>query len=91
MGGGDGGCVLTFPGTFHSKGRCTTPPGTEISRSACRAARNTASWPPASPGEPKVDPKGYSMAAMRGTPALAVSSGIIESDIVLNPALSNSR
>jgi hypothetical protein len=38
-----------------------------------------------------VSPNGRSTAAIRGAPVLAVSSGIIDSDIVLNPAASISH
>jgi hypothetical protein len=38
-----------------------------------------------------VSPNGCSIAAIRGAPTLAVSSGIMESEIVLNPAASISR
>ena len=91
IGGGAGGYVLTFPPGFHSKERWTTSPGREISSSALSAARNTASCRDASPGMPKVSPKGCSMAATRGAPVLAVSSGIIESETVLKPTASISR
>ena len=91
MGGGSGGYILNLSRDFHSKGRFTTLPGCEISSSARRVARSTSSWRAESPGKPKVSPKGYSMAAIRGTPTLAVSSGIMESEIVVKPAASISR
>lgn len=91
IGGGCGGCVLSLASWFHPNWRSTTPPGSEIAASARRVARNTANWPVASPGNPSVSPNGRSTAAIRGTPVLAVSSGIIDSDIVLNPAASISH
>jgi len=91
MGGGSGGYIFNLFPDFHSKGRFTTVPGWEISSSARRVARNTSSWPTESPGKPNVSPKGCSMAAIRGTPTLTVSSGIMESEIVLKPTASISR
>jgi hypothetical protein len=83
--------VFSSASWFHSNRRSTIPPGFEIARSACRVALNTASWPPASPGNPTVSPNGRSIAAIRGAPVLTVSSGIIDNDIVLNPAASISH
>jgi len=91
MGGDSGGYILTFSVAFHSNGRYTTPPGWEISSSARKLLRSTSIWRSTSPGNPKVSPNGCSIAAIRGTPTLAVRSGIMESEIVLNPALSISR
>jgi hypothetical protein len=68
-----------------------TPPGFEIAASACKVPRNTANWPAALPGDPTVSPNGCSTAAIRGAPVLAVRSGIIDSEIVLNPAASISH
>lgn len=91
MGGNSGGWKFTLLVGFHSKGRCMTPPGRETSSSTRKVARRTSIWRAASPGAPKVSPKGCSMAAILGTPTLAVNSGIMESEIVLNPAASISR
>lgn len=91
MGGSCGGWMFSFTSWFHSNWRSTTPPGSEIAASASRVALNTASWPLASSGNPTVSPKGRSTAAIRGALVLAVRSGIIDSDIVLNPAASISH
>jgi len=91
MGGGSGGYIFSRSLDFHSNGRFTTLPGWEISCSARNVPRSTSNWQVASPGNPMVSPNGCSIAAIRGDPTLAVSSGIMESEIVLNPAASISR
>jgi len=91
IGGGAGGLSASFSVDVHSNGRCTTADGVAIASIARSAARNTASCPAASPGRPTVMPNGCSIAAILGAPALAVSSGIMDSEIVLNPAASISR
>jgi len=83
--------VLSVASSFHASWRSTTLPGSEIVARACKVARNTANWPGASPGIPTVSPNGCSTAAILGAPVLTVSSGIIDSEIVLNPAASISH
>jgi hypothetical protein len=83
--------MFSFLSSLQPSWRSTTLPGSEIVASVCRVARNTARWPLASPGNPIVSPNGRSTAAIRGALVLAVSSGIIDTDIVLNPAASISH
>jgi len=72
-------------------GRSTTLPGIFNSPSAVKAARNAPRWPSASPGTPIVSPNGNSIAAIRGTLADAVRSGMFEKEMVVKPAASISR
>lgn len=66
-------------------------PGALICANASSVAPKTAFWPAQSPGMLTLIPLGRSIAAMRGTPADAVKSGIVDRVIVLKPDASSLR
>jgi len=90
-GGSTGWSWFSFPFSAHTRLCTKISPGVVIVSNARNVLVKISCWVCLSPTCPKVRPKGYSMAEIRGTFTDTATSGMGVCMIVENPAVSNSR